>query len=64
MYTNNGNAKLNRSEYKVLENAWKKALEEGKTVEVKIEPIYKEDSARPLKFEIEYKIDGKSMKAI
>ncbi|ANB61629.1 DNA/RNA non-specific endonuclease [Anoxybacteroides amylolyticum] len=53
------NATLNRSEYKSLENTWKKALEEGKTVEVKIEPIYKGDSSRPAKFEVEYRIDGK-----
>ncbi|WP_233532395.1 DNA/RNA non-specific endonuclease [Paenibacillus alkalitolerans] len=52
-------ATLNRSEYKVLENTWKKALEEGKTVEVRVEPIYSGDSARPSKFEVEYKIDGK-----
>jgi hypothetical protein len=50
---------LNRSEYKILENTWKKALKDGKTVSVKIEPIYKGESSRPDKFEIEYKIDGK-----
>jgi hypothetical protein len=53
------NATLNRSEYKTLENTWKKALEEGKIVEVKIEPIYKGNSTRPFKFEVEYKINGK-----
>lgn len=53
------NATLNRSEYKALENTWKKALEERKTVEVKIEPIYKGNSTRPFKFEVEYKINGK-----
>lgn len=53
------NATLNRKEYKALEASWKKALEEGKMVEVKIEPIYKENSYRPSKFEVEYKINGK-----
>lgn len=53
------NATLNRSEYKSLENTWKKSLEEGKTVEVKIEPIYNGNSSRPSKFEVTYKIDGK-----
>ncbi|WP_256860581.1 DNA/RNA non-specific endonuclease [Paraliobacillus ryukyuensis] len=52
-------ATLNRKEYKALETSWKKALESGKTVEVKIEPIYKGNSSRPSKFEVEYKINGK-----
>lgn len=53
------NSTLNGSEYKTLENTWKGALEAGKTVEVKIEPIYGGNSVRPSKFEVEYKIDGK-----
>ncbi|MGD6873754.1 T7SS effector LXG polymorphic toxin [Sutcliffiella horikoshii] len=53
------NSTLNRKEYKLLENSWKKALNEGKTVEVNIEPIYKGNSSRPAKFEVEYKINGK-----
>ncbi|MCA0972227.1 DNA/RNA non-specific endonuclease [Halobacillus litoralis] len=53
------NATLNRKEYKSLETSWKKALESGKTVEVKIEPIYKGSSSRPTKFEVEYKINSK-----
>lgn len=53
------NATLNRKEYKSLENTWKKALEEGKTVEAKIESIYNDNSSRPSKFEEEYKINGK-----
>lgn len=53
------NATLNRKEYKNLETSWKKALESGKTVEVKIEPIYKGNSSRPSKSEVEYKINGK-----
>lgn len=50
---------LNRSEYKTLENTWKNALAEGKTVNVKISPIYEENSARPSEFKIDYTIDGK-----
>ncbi|WP_249872883.1 DNA/RNA non-specific endonuclease [Oceanobacillus saliphilus] len=53
------NATLNRKEYKSLENTWKRALGEGETVEVKIEPIYNGNSSRPSKFEVEYKINGK-----
>nr|OZC15884.1 putative ribonuclease YeeF [Sporomusa silvacetica DSM 10669] len=50
---------LNRSEYKALENTWKTALNDGKTVNVKIEPTYNTNSLRPAKFDIEYTIDGK-----
>ncbi len=53
------NSTLNRSEYKILENTWKNALKEGKTVNVKIEPNYNSSSIRPSKFDIEYTIDGK-----
>ncbi|MFJ5769803.1 T7SS effector LXG polymorphic toxin [Psychrobacillus sp. NPDC093180] len=53
------NATLNRSEYKTLENTWKKALEEGKEVTIKIKPIYEAQSARPSEFKINYTIDGK-----
>lgn len=53
-------ATLNRSEYKILENTWKSALQEGKEVNVKIEPIYEGDSARPSKFKVDYTIDGKA----
>ena len=54
------NSTLNRGEYKVLENTWRKALNEvpPKKVEVKIKPIYEGTSSRPVKFKIDYKIDG------
>lgn len=53
------NATLNRSEYKTLENTWKKALEEGKDVTIKVKPIYEGKSTRPTEFKINYSIDGK-----
>ncbi|WP_208590070.1 DNA/RNA non-specific endonuclease [Gracilibacillus suaedae] len=53
------NANLNRSEYKTLENTWKKALEEGKEVRVKLKPIYLGNSIRPSEFKINYTIDGR-----
>lgn len=53
------NAMLNRSEYKTLENTWKKALEEGKEVTIKVKPIYEGQSVRPSEFKINYSIDGK-----
>lgn len=53
------NSTLNRSDYKILENTWKKALQEGKQVNVKIEPIYEGASKRPSFFDIKYIIDKK-----
>ncbi|WKB35444.1 DNA/RNA non-specific endonuclease [Terrilactibacillus sp. S3-3] len=44
---------------KKLEYAWAKALREGQQVLVDIKPIYEEQSLRPSRFEIKYKIDGK-----
>lgn len=54
-------AELNQGAYKKLENMWAKALEEGKKVFVDIKPNYIENSLRPDRFEIIYKIDGKEM---
>lgn len=53
------NSTLNRSEYKILENTWKKALEEGKEVKVNVKPIYEGKSTRPSEFKINYSINGK-----
>ncbi|WP_082799315.1 DNA/RNA non-specific endonuclease [Geobacillus sp. FSL W8-0032] len=50
---------LNRSEYKTLENTWKKALEEGKEVTIRVKPIYEGQSVRPKEFKIDYSINGK-----
>ena len=49
-------ATLNRGDWKAMENSWAKALDNGKTVDVKIEPIYSGTSQRPISFEVEYKI--------
>ena len=51
--------KVNRSAYKKLENKWRRELESGSSVEVKIKPIYEGDSARPSQFAIVDVIDGK-----
>lgn len=53
------NANLNKGEWKKLESMWAKQLEKGKSVEVKIKPIYKGDSQRPVSFEVNYSINGK-----
>ena len=49
-------ATLNRGDWKAMENTWSKALDRGKTIEVKIEPFYSGNSMRPISFDIEYKI--------
>ena len=58
------NSNLNRGEWKALENRWTKNLPEGKTVEVKIEPIYKDTDIRPNKFRISYYVDNKDLSYI
>ncbi|MCD7911092.1 ribonuclease YeeF family protein [Bacillus velezensis] len=47
---------LNKGEWKKLENMWTQELNSGKTVEVRINPVYKGDSHRPTSFNIDYKI--------
>jgi hypothetical protein len=41
-----------------MENEWADALEEGKEVEVAIQPVYLEDDSRPIGLETYYVIDG------
>ncbi|WCN36415.1 DNA/RNA non-specific endonuclease [Aneurinibacillus uraniidurans] len=54
------NSNLNRGEWKKLENKWAQALDQKKSVEVKITPRYQGNSQRPVSFDIKYKIgDGK-----
>ena len=55
------NSNLNRGVWKKLENRWAKALRKGKTVKVKIEPIYEGTDIRPNKFDISYSIDNKGV---
>ena len=50
--------KVNLSDYKVLENKWAKALEEGKPVNVDIKINYDVGSVRPNSFVVKYTIDG------
>ena len=52
------NSNLNRSLWKKLENRWAKASRKGKTVKVKIEPVYQGTDIRPIKFKISYSIDN------
>ena len=45
-------------EWGSMEKSWAKALDEGKTVEVKIEPIYTDETARASSFRVTQTIDG------
>ncbi|KHD13341.1 hypothetical protein AWN73_19770 [Clostridium butyricum] len=51
-------ATLNRGDWKTMESSWAKALDNGKTVDVKIEPIYSGTSQRPTSFKVKYKVDN------
>nr|WP_306110016.1 DNA/RNA non-specific endonuclease [Pseudomonas sp. PICF6] len=52
------NGNLNKGEWKVMENTWASALKEGKSVSVKIEPVYTDAGLRPDRFNVRYSIDG------
>ena len=49
---------VNMSSYRKLENDWKRAIQDGKTVDVNVEVEYDGDDLRPSSFSIEYTIDG------
>ncbi len=55
---------LNRGEYKRLENLWKDALTHGNEVIVDGTCIYNGESTRPVKFIINYTIDGIKNRAV
>jgi hypothetical protein len=56
--------KLNRGDFKKLENKWAKDLEAGKTVNVKIDLTYPKDSQRPSMLTVSHTVDGVDQKAI
>jgi len=58
------NSQINRSggKWYSLEQKWSQALADEKTVKVKIEPIYSDDSIRPSQFKIAYEINGEIKK--
>lgn len=53
-------ATLNRGDWKAMESSWSKALDKGKTVDVKIEQIYSGTSQRPTSFKVKYRVDNGS----
>ena len=52
------NSNLNRGAWKQMENNWFNALQEGKTVKVKIEPLYRGTDTRPTGFRVLYSFDN------
>ena len=52
------NSNLNRGVWKKHESRWANALRNGKTVKVKIEPVYQGTDIRPNRFSISYSIDN------
>ena len=51
---------LNRSDWKIMENTWKKASDQGQKVQVEIKINYSGASQRPISFDVRYKI-GKNV---
>lgn len=49
---------LNKGVWKQMENSWAKDLKAGKKVDVKIQPIYADDSKRPSSFNVTYSVDN------
>ena len=48
---------VNRSDYRIMENQWKNALQESKEVKVTIDVVYDGASKRPKEFNVKYFID-------
>ncbi|WZY01572.1 DNA/RNA non-specific endonuclease [Bacillus sp. FSL W7-1360] len=58
------NANVNRGAYKKLENDWKRSLDKvpPDKVQVKIKPVYKGDSQRPVRFIVKHKAGDRPWK--
>lgn len=51
-------SKVNRGRYKVLENRWRRLIEDGNSVTVLVELIFKSDTRRPDTIVVEYEAPG------
>ena len=51
-------AKLNQGDFKKLENTLAKSVKDGADVKLKVEPVYEDNSTRPVEFRVTYSIDG------
>ena len=49
---------VNRSDYRIMENQWKNAVQESKEVKVMIDVVYDGANKRPKEFNVHYIIDG------
>lgn len=49
---------LNHGDYLKMEKELADAVKDGKTVDLKVEPVYEVNSARPIAFKCSYSIDG------
>ena len=52
-------AEINQKDFKYFENQLAKEVKDGKSVTVKVEPVYEGDSRRPIAIVVSYSIDGK-----
>ena len=52
---------VNLSSYRKLENDWKRAIQDGKNVDVNVCVEYNGSDLRPSAFSIEYTIDGETV---
>ncbi len=52
---------VNLSSYRKLENDWKRAIQDGKNVDVNVRVEYNGSDLRPSAFSIEYTIDGETV---
>lgn len=50
-------ANINRNDFKKFENGLAKEVKEGKEVQIKVEPVYDEDSRRPSAIAVTYRIN-------
>ena len=51
-------AKLNQGDFKKLETTLADAVKDGADVKLKVEPVYEDNSTRPVEFRVTYSIDG------
>ena len=54
---------VNRSDYRIMENQWKNALQESKEVKVMIDIVYDGEDKRPKEYNISYFINGNKEEA-
>ncbi|PSL08130.1 DNA/RNA non-specific endonuclease [Haloactinopolyspora alba] len=56
--------KVNREEYAAMERRWRRAVEQGKTVDLEIELEYDTDARRPISIVVSYEIAGQKPRTV